>query len=143
MAQLQKPAAALLFITAAAIVFLFVVGPLMEDLFEDSFDATTYWLIVDPMVFVSSVIALTYTWRAKSADAADGQTGVTRDWLAHRVAFYAVGFFFILWMSNYMLETIIGADVEGTYRNLVWIIIDAGLPLAFLAVGRMLWRESN
>ena len=143
MTEWRKPVAVYLWIVAAAVAFWFVFSPLLEDWIGGSFDAHAAWPILDPLSMLGAVVALIYTWHRKMVDEAGSDQSVTRDWLAHTVAFFVVAFLFVLLLGNYVIDTIVGAVESGGNRGLVWIIIDAGMPLAFLAVGTMMWRHNG
>ncbi len=142
MAQWRKPAAVYLCIVAAAIAFWFVFSPLLGEWFGDSLDIGAGWAVIDPLAIIGAVIALIYTWRRKMDDESGAEMIVTRDWLAHTAAFFVIAFLFILLLGNFVLDTILSADLSAN-RGLVWITIDAGLPLAFLAVATMMWRQED
>ena len=142
MEQWRKPAAVYLGLVAAGIAFWFVFSPLLREWSGDSLDTQVGWSIIDPLALIGAVIALIYTWRRKMDDETGSDQIITRDWFSHTAAFFVIAFLFILLLGNFVLDTIIGADLSSN-RGLVWITIDAGLPLAFLAVATMMWRQQN
>ena len=143
MAQFHKPIAASLWLAAVVIVFWSIFSPLLDEWFGDSIDVHVVWTYLDPLTAIGAVIVLIYTWRRGVGDVGAGNQAVTRDWLAHTTLFFVVAFLLLLLAGNYVVDSILGTMESGGYRSLIWVIINAGMPLSFLAVGTLMWRDEG
>ncbi len=132
------------FLTAVAAAV--AVHTVLEPLYHVSSDGQPYspaWNILDPLMAVAIVLGLILGYRRKQE--ADGQgtdAGVTREYLAANTQLYGllcVGIlFFWSWFNLLMPRfTAPGNDTA----TLVWILIDATLPLLLGAMGIHLLRK--
>lgn len=135
-----------LFLVLTAVVV--AVHTVVEPLYHTSSEGQPYsplWEILDVLMAVAIVLGLLFGYlRKKAADNAGDSDAVTREFVAANVQFYGflcVGIlFFWNWFILYSPTfTAIGADTA----SLVWILIDATLPLLTGAMGVFLLRGGN
>ena len=124
------------------------VHTVVEPLYHVSSKEQPYsplWEILDLLMAVAIVLGVLFGYsRKKAADNAEDNGGVTREFVAANVQFYGflcvgIMFFwnwFILYSPKY---TAAGAETV----SLVWILIDATLPLLTGAMGVFLLRGGN
>ena len=131
------------FLTAMAAAV--AVHTVVEPLYHVSRDGQPYspvWSILNPLMGLAIVLGLILGWRRKQeADGQGGETGVTREYLAANTQLYGllcVGIlFFWNWFNLLMPDW--SAPGDDTVA-LVWILIDATLPLLLGAMGIHLLR---
>ena len=135
-----------LFLVAMAVAV--AVHTVVEPLYHTSSEGQPYsplWEILDLLMAVAIVLGLLFGHsRKKAADNAGDSGAVTREFVAANVQFYGflcVGIlFFWNWFILYSPAfTAAGADTA----SLVWILIDATLPLLTGAMGVFLLRGGN
>ena len=132
------------FIAMAALIALHTVA---EPLYHVSTDSQPYapiWYVLDVLMVLSAAIGVAYVWgRKRALDRAGDDAPVSRVWLTANLLFY--GYLFIgimlLWNCFILISPQFTAIAPGTV-SLVWIIIDAALPLLFGATGAALLRNS-
>ena len=124
------------------------VHTVVEPLYHASSKEQPYsplWEILDLLMAVAIVLGLLFGYaRKKGVDSEGSSAGVTREFVAANVQFYgflSVGImFFWNWFILYSPAfTVIGEDTV----SLVWILIDATLPLLMGATGMFLLRGNN
>ncbi len=118
----------------------------VEPLYHVSTEARPYsanWDILNAMMIVALVLGIVYGYLRKSAADSDGG-GVTREYLAANTLFYGFLFVSILFFWNWfnLLSPEFTAIGEETV-SLVWIVIDALLPLVTGAMGIHLARSGG
>ena len=118
----------------------------VEPLYHVSTEARPYsanWDILNGMMIVALVLGIVYGYLRKSAADSDGG-GVTREYLAANTLFYGFLFVSILFFWNWfnLLSPEFTAIGEETV-SLVWIVIDALLPLVTGAMGIHLARSGG
>lgn len=119
------------------------VHAVVEPLYHVSTEARPYspaWDILNAMMIVALVLGLVCAYLRKSSADNDGG-GVTREYLTANTLFYGFLFVSILFFWNWFnlrspAFTAIGDDAV----SLVWIVIDALLPLVTGAMGVHLAR---
>ena len=135
-----------LFLVLMAVVV--AVHTVVEPLYHTSSEGQPYsplWSTLDGLMAVAIVLGLLFGYSRKKAADSEGDSGaVTREFVAANVQFYGflcVGIlFFWNWFILYSPEfTAVGAETA----SLVWILIDATLPLLTGAMGVFLLRGSN
>ena len=144
MDTLKRICGLFLVLTAVAVA----VHTVVEPLYHVSSEGQPYsplWDILNPLMAVAIVLGALFGYLRKKAADSEGDSGaVTREFVAANVQFYGflcVGImFFWNWFILYSPAfTAIGADTA----SLVWILIDAALPLLTGAMGVFLLRGNN
>ncbi len=124
------------------------VHTVVEPLYHTSSEGQPYsslWNILNPLMALAIALGVILGYLRKKAADSEGDSGaVTREFVAANVQFYGflcVGImFFWNWFILYSPEfTAVGADTA----SLVWILIDATLPLLTGAMGVFLLRGGN
>jgi len=124
------------------------IHTIVEPLYHVSGQGQPYsplWEILDPLMALAIALGVLFGYRRKkAADREDGSAAVTREFVAANVQFYGFLFVGILFFWNWFILlsptfTAAGADTI----SLVWILIDATLPLLTGAMGMFLLRSSN
>ena len=125
------------------VAVLVAVHTIVEPLYHVSSEAQPYsaiWNILDAMMTVALVIGIVYGYLRKSRADSDGN-GVTREYLAANTLFYGFLFVSILFFMNWFnLQSSEFTAIGDETISLVWIIIDATLPLLTGAMGIHLAR---
>ena len=126
------------FLTAVAAAV--AVHTVLEPLYHVSREGQPYspvWSILNPLMAVAIVLGLVLGWRRKQeADAQGGEAGVTREFLAANTLLYGllcVGIMFFWNWFNLLMPAFTAPG--GDTVTLVWILIDATLPLLLGAMG--------
>ena len=126
------------FLTAVAAAV--AVHTVLEPLYHVSREGQPYspvWSILNPLMAVAIVLGLVLGWRRKQeADAQGGEAGVTREFLAANALLYGllcVGILFFWNWFNLLMPAFTAPG--GDTVTLVWILIDATLPLLLGAMG--------
>lgn len=131
-------------------IFLIVVAVLVgahtvvEPLYHVSTEARPYsaaWDILNPIMIVALVLALIFSYsRKRGVDADEGAP--TREFIAANTLFYGFLFVSILMFLNWFnLQSPEFTAIGDETTSLVWIIIDALLPLLAGALGIHLVRD--
>ena len=127
------------------VAVLVAVHTIVEPLYHVSSEAQPYsatWGILNAMMIVVLGVGIVYGYLRKSRADSDGN-GVTREYLAANTLFYGFLFvsilFFWNWFNHRPEFTAIGEETI----SLVWIIIDATLPLLSGAMGIHLARGAG
>lgn len=124
------------------------IHTIVEPLYHVSAQGQPYsplWDILDPLMALAIALGVLFGYRRKkAADREDGSAGVTREFVAANVQFYGFLCVGILFFWNWFILfsptfTAAGADTI----SLVWILIDATLPLLTGAMGMFLLRGGN
>ena len=117
----------------------------VEPLYYTSTEESPYsplWGIIGWLMFVPLALGVAFGYvRKKAADSGGGGAAVTREFVAANVHFYGGLFFGIMFLLNWFAQitptfTAIGGDTV----SLVWIVVDAGLPLLWGSMGVFLLR---
>ena len=124
------------------------VHTVVEPLYHTSSEGQPYspiWNILNPLMALAIALGLIFGYLRKKAADSEGNSGaVTCEFVAANVQFYgflSMGIlFFWNWFILYSPEfTAVGAETA----SLVWILIDATLPLLAGAMGVFLLRGGN
>ena len=124
------------------------IHTVVEPLYHTSSKGQPYsslWNILNPLMALAIALGLIFGYLHKKAADSEGDSGaVTREFVAANVQFYgflSVGImFFWNWFILHSPEfTAVGAETA----SLVWILIDATLPLLTGAMGVFLLRGGN
>ena len=123
------------------------IHTIVEPLYHVSGQGQPYsplWEILDPLMALAIALGVLFGYRRKKAADREGSAEVTREFVAANVQFYGFLFVGILFFWNWfiLLSPTFTAAGEDTI-SLVWILIDATLPLLTGAMGMFLLRSSN
>ena len=120
----------------------------VEPLYHVSGEGQPYsplWEILDPLMALAIALGVLFGYRRKkAADREGSRAAVTREFVAANVQFYGFLFVGILFFWNWFIllsPTFTAAGADTT--SLVWILIDATLPLLTGAIGMSLLRRGN
>ena len=118
----------------------------IEPLYHVSTEARPYsaaWDILNPMMIVALLLALVFAYQRKNGVDKD-QGASTREFIAANTLFYGFLFVSILFFWNWFnLHSPEYTAIVGETVSLVWIVIDALLPLLTGAMGVHLVRSAN
>ena len=117
---------------------------IVEPLYYTSTEESPYspaWGIIGWLMFVPLALGVAFGYARKKAVESGGDGPVTREFLAANVHFYGGLFLGIMFLLNWFAQitptfTAIGGDTV----SLVWIVLDAGLPLLWGSMGVFLLR---
>ena len=120
------------------------VQTIVEPLYHTSSEAQPYsplWSIIGWLMILPIALGVIYGYLRKKDVDSEGGGAVTREFLAANTQFYGFLFVGILFLWNWFNQlstgfTAIGADTV----TLVWILVDAALPLLSVAMGMFLLR---
>ena len=144
MNTLKQISGLFLVLVAVAVAVHTVVEPLYHTSSKEEL-YSPLWSILDPLMAVAIVLGLLFGYsRKKAADSAGDSGAVTREFVAANVQFYGflcvgIMFFWNWFILHSPAFTAAGADTA----SLVWILIDATLPLLTGAMGAFLLRGGN
>lgn len=131
-----------------AVAVTVAVHTVVEPLYHVSAEGQPYsplWSILNPLMAVAIVLGALVAWRCKRAVDQEGDDApVSRAFLIANAMFYGFVFFGIMYLWNWfnLLSPGFTAIEEGTV-SLVWIVVDAGLPLLWGAAGVALLRDGG
>ncbi len=94
------------------------------------------WALINPLTAFATVLGVVFGYVRMRKSVSEGGATVTREFLASNTQFYGVLFLGILFFFNWfnLLSSdfnAVGPDAIG----LVWIAIDAGLPIIWVPMG--------
>ena len=121
------------------------VHTIVEPLYYSSTEASPYspvWALLGWVMMLPLALGVTFAYlRKKDAESGGSGGAITREFVAANTHFYGGLFFGIVFLWNWFNQlspgfTAVGADTIG----LVWIVLDAGLPLLWGAMGVFLLR---
>ena len=142
---IKRIAGVVLIIAAIVLAVHTVVEPLY---FDSSTTGSGYnesvWALINPLSAFAVVLGVVFGYVRMGRSASDGGGAVTREFLAANVQFFGVLFLGILFFFNWfnLLSSdfnAVGPDAVG----LVWIAIDAGLPLIWFPMGLHLLKGDS
>ncbi len=131
-----------------ALAVAVAVHTVVEPLYHASSPGQPYsplWDVLDPLMALAIALALIFGYlRKQEVDREGGGAGVTREFVAANTHFYGFLFVGILFFWNWfnLLMPAFTAPGENTV-TLVWILIDAILPLLAGAMGIFLLRRGR
>ena len=140
--MLKRMSGLFLIVIAAAAV---AVHTIVEPLYHTSSEAQMYspfWVVLDPLMVLAVVLGVIFGCiRKRAVDSEGGSGAITREFLAANTLFYGFLSVGILLLWNWFNQlspafTAIGGDTI----TLVWILIDATLPLLSGTMGIFLLR---
>ena len=119
-----------------AMAVLLAVHTVVEPLYHTSQAGQPYsrvWEILNPLMALAILLGLRVAYVRKKAAVGDE---VTRDYLLSNTLFYGFLFVGIMFLWNWFTLLSPGYSAAGSDTNsLVWILIDASLPLLMGATG--------
>jgi len=140
--MLKQIVGAILTIVGVAVAIHTVVEPLYHVSTDEQL-YSSFWGILNPLMVLSIILGLIFGYiRKKNLEGGDA---ITREYLAANIQFYGLLFVGIMFFWNYFNYyygpkfIAIGADTQ----SLVWILIDASLPLLLGAMGISLLRSND
>ena len=130
-----------------AVAILVAVHTVVEPLYHASGPGQPYspfWTIVNPLTALAIVLGAVFSYSRKRGAGGGAGEAVTREFLVANTLFYGFLFVGILFFWNWfnLLSPAFTAIGDETV-SLVWIVIDAGVPLLAGAAGIHLLRNSN
>ena len=136
-----KRISGVILIVMAVVVAVQTIG---EPLYHTSSEGQPYsplWSIIGWLMILPIALGVIYGYLRKKDVDSEGGGAVTREFLAANTQFYGFLFVGILFLWNWFNQlspgfTAIGADTV----TLVWILVDAALPLLSVAMGMFLLR---
>ena len=140
--MLKQIVGAILPIVGVAVAIHTVVEPL----YHTSIDGqpySPYWnSIFNPLMVLAIILGLIFGYiRKKSVEGGDA---ITREYLAANIQFYGLLFVGILFFWNFFnLHSEDFKAIGAETVSLVWILIDASLPLLLGAMGISLLRAND
>ena len=118
---------------------------IVEPLYYSSTEESPYspvWAVLGWVMMLPLALGVAFGYRRKKdAESGGGGVAVTREFVAANTHFYGGLFFGIMFLWNWFNQLSPGFTAVGTDTiGLVWIILDAGLPLLWGAMGVFLVR---
>ena len=134
---------AILVVMAVVVAGHAVVEPLYYTSTEES-PYSPVWAVLGWLMLLPLALGVWFGHVRKQAAKRGGAGAVTQEFVAANVHFYGGLFFGIMFLVNWFAViapdfTAIGADTV----SLVWLILDAGLPLLWGAMGVFLLRSGG
>ena len=128
-----------------AMAVILAVHTVVEPLYHVSADGQPYsplWTIINPLTALAVVLGVIAAWRCKRAVDTEGGDGpVSRAFLIANTLFFGLLFVGILFFWNWFNLLSPGfTAIPPETVSLVWIIVDAALPLLWGATGIALIR---
>ncbi|MDE0450599.1 MAG: hypothetical protein OXI90_02385 [Gammaproteobacteria bacterium] len=129
-----------------AMAVLIAVHTVIEPLYHTSETGQPYsqvWEVLNPLMALALLLGIRTAYVNKRAAAGDGVT-VTRAYLVSNTLFYGFLFVGIMFLWNWFTLLSPGYSAAGSDTNsLVWILIDAALPLLMGAMGSCMLTEAE
>ena len=132
-----------------AIAVIVAVHTIVEPLYFDSSQSASgysegVWALINPLSALAVILGVIFGYIRKRDADSDGETTITREFLAANVLFYGFLFVGILFFWNWFnllspAFTAIGTDTT----SLTWIVFDAALPLLAGVTGCAVWRAGG
>lgn len=131
-----------------AVAVIVAVHTVVEPLYHVSAEDQPYspvWEVLDPIMVVAVALGAVVAWRRKQRVDEEGDDApVTRAYLAANVLFFGFLFIGILLLWSWLNLLSPGFTAAGPETaSVIWMIIDAGLPLLCGATGVGLWRSAG
>ena len=128
-----------------AVAVLVAVHTVVEPLYHASGPGQPYspfWTIVNPLTALAIVLGAVFSYSRKRGAGGEAGEAVTREFLVANTLFYGFLFTGIMFFWNWfnLLSPAFTAIGDETV-SLVWIVIDAGVPLLAGATGIHLLRS--
>lgn len=135
METLRRPLAVIVGLTAVAVLFHFVLGPV----YEDAVEGLDVWGVLNWFMAFGVIVALVVTFLAKRDAGSDDCD--TNTYIAVNAKFYAAAVLAVLFFRNWVDEMAGGGsdgDVNGNY----WVLIDTLYVILMAWVSLHLWSHT-
>ena len=123
------------------------VHTVAEPLYHTSMEGQPYsaaWQILDPIMAVALVLGAVLSYLRKVNATIAAESAITREYLVANTLFFGFLFVSILFLWNWFTLLSPGFTAIGSETaSLVWIIVDATLPLVTGAMGVHLIRSGK
>ena len=136
METLRRPLAVIVGLTAVAVLFHFVLGPV----YEDAVEGLDVWGVLNWFMAFGVIVALVVTFLAKRDAGSDDCD--TNTYIAVNAKFYAAAVLAVLFFRNWVDEMAGGGsdgDVNGNY----WVLIDTLYVILMAWVSLHLWINAS
>ena len=137
MDTLRKPLAVIVGLTAVAVLFHFVLGPVYEDVVESH----DIWNVLNWFMAFGVIVALVVTFLAKR-DAESGDCD-TNTYIRVNVKFYTAAVLTIVYFWNWVNELVVGGGSEGDVNGNYWVLIDTLYVILMAWVSLHLWSNTS
>ena len=144
--MMTKRISGVILVVMAVVVAAQTIG---EPLYHVSEEAGAYsrwiWDTLNPLMLLTIVLGVIFAYiRKRDLAGEDGSRMISREFITANTQFYGFLFVGILFCWNWFNTLTPGFSAVGTdTRNLVWLLIDATLPLLAGSMGIFLLRESR
>lgn len=137
---MQRLGAIYLVGVSVAVAGYFIINPLHAE----SYDPSNIWAVLDVLMVIAAVLALTFNIRRKLREGrpGNGEPPSRRYWEAN-IAFYATIGVTILLLNSWFYDLAVGLEVGDHQGFIKWAVVDTLLPLTFGATGFAMWRGSE
>ena len=140
MDMLKRISGVVLVVMAVAVAVQTVVEPLYYTSTEES-PYSPVWAVLGWLMFVPLALGVAFGYLRKQDAESGGGGAITRELVAANVHFYGGLFFGIIFVWNWFNQLSPGFTAVGNDTvALVWILLDAALPLLWGAMGVFLLR---
>ena len=103
-----------------------------------------WWPQIDYLMALSVVLGLVFaSLRKRDIQAAGLDRIITRPYLETNILFYGFLFVGMLFFWNWFDLLVKAGEQEGVHHRIIWIIVDASLPLLSGAMGMFLIRGGS
>ena len=142
--MIQRIIGAFLVAMAVAVAGHTVVEPLYH-VSEEGQPYSPFWRILNPLMAAAILLGVILGWqRKRESDRQGDEAGVTREFVAANIQFYGFLFVGILFFWNWFNLHMPAWSAPGDDTvSLVWILVDAILPLLTGAAGVSLLRRGR
>ena len=143
MDSLKKVIGVFLILVAAIVAIHTVIEPLYYTSTDDNPYNASVWLYINILSAISVVIGIIIAYVRKSSI---GENSSIQEYIKANTLFYGFMFAAILFFWNWFALFDIAKDFKGAgpeTRSMVWIIVDAILPLLNGALGVHLLRSNS
>ncbi len=135
MEMLRRPLAAIVALTAVAVLVHFVLSPF----YEDAVGSGDVWNVLNWFMAFGVIVALVVTFLAKrNAEAGDCDTNT---YIRVNVKFYAAVVLAILFFRNWVDE-LIGGGSDGDVNGNYWVLINTLYVILMAWVSLHLWSNA-
>ena len=136
MEMLRRPLAVVVGLTAFALLFHFVLGPVYEDVVESH----EIWNVLNWFMALGVIVALVVTFLAKR----DAETGGcdTNTYIRVNVKFYTAAVLAVLFFWNWVNELVVGGGSEGEVNGNYWVLINTLYVILMAWVSLHLWTDA-
>ena len=140
-----KRISGVILVVMAVVVAAQTIGEPLYHVFEEAGAYSRWiWDTLNPLMLLTIVLGVIFAYIRKRDLVEDGSSMITREFITANTQFYGFLFLGILFCWNWFNTLTPGFSAVGADTlNLVWILIDATLPLLAGSMGIFLLRESR